>query len=399
MTLPVKIIIPWRPSPDRKAGFEWLVKYYTHRFGAEAVHIETDKTIGPFNKSKILNTAIEQFPNHICVIADADVFICDWSLRHAIRLAEQYDFLYIPHNSVCRMTSIESTKVLKTSPKARPSGRMFRNRRTKPAPGGMWIVRSDLFLKYQMNESFKGWGFEDNEFLSRIPHIRLAGPLFHFWHTKASKEHWRSNGIVMTKIRRGRGIYRGLPIQQHPKVQSAFINLLAKYPPIRILEIGTAGGGFTLMLRDLAPDIPIRTHDIKPCPKRNVLTKFNIDWKVTDPLTKDNLPDTTEFITSPGRTLILCDGGNKRKEIKIIANIAKPGDIVMAHDYAPNLQVFKNNILRKQWDWCEITDADIPTNKLRKIRMPQLDYVVWFCGEALPSENLNETPQNNDSSI
>lgn len=90
MTPPVKVVIPWRTEPTREAGFDWLVRYYSRRFGTDAVHIETDDTEGPFNKSRLINRTVSQHAGHVCVITDADAFICDWTLREASRLAGWY---------------------------------------------------------------------------------------------------------------------------------------------------------------------------------------------------------------------------------------------------------------------------------------------------------------------
>jgi hypothetical protein len=58
-----------------------LLKYYTHRFGSDALHLETDDAADePFNKSRAINLAVSRFPGHVSVITDADVYICDWTL-------------------------------------------------------------------------------------------------------------------------------------------------------------------------------------------------------------------------------------------------------------------------------------------------------------------------------
>lgn len=195
MTLPVKIIIPWRPEPSRMAGFEWLLRYYAHRFGNDAVHVETDGSEEPFNKSRTINLAVSRFLGYVCVITDADVFICDWTLRESIRLASRRDFLYLLHNCICRMTQHQSRQPLRQHPGKRVSGQMHRKQRTAACPGGIWVVRSDLFLQYEMVVSFPGWGCEDTELLRRIPHIRLAGPMFYIWHGKASRRVLRARII------------------------------------------------------------------------------------------------------------------------------------------------------------------------------------------------------------
>ena len=68
-----KIIMPWRPEASRQAACDWLVAYYGHRFGADAVVLAGDGGTDdePFNKSRAVNAAVAQWPEHVCVIADA----------------------------------------------------------------------------------------------------------------------------------------------------------------------------------------------------------------------------------------------------------------------------------------------------------------------------------------
>jgi len=381
MKLPVKIIIPWRPEQSRIPGFEWLLRYYSHRFGSGAVHVETDDSEEPFNKSRTINLAVSKSPGHVCVITDADVFICDWTLRESIRLANRRDFLYLPHNCICRMTQHQSQQLLRQPPSKRISGQMHRKQRTDACPGGIWVVRSDLFLQYKMDERFLGWGCEDTELLRRIPHIRLSGPMFHIWHGKASMQHLRANKRLLAETRLGLIHYRGIPAQQHPSAQAALAELIQSHPPSQIVEIGTARGGLTWMLRDLAPAASIRTYDIKPCPNVGLLTSLGIDCRVADPLAAESQQELADFIRRPGPTMILCDGGNKSAELKAVVRIAKPGDTVLAHDYASSRQVFRTKIRGKRWNWCEITDADLPATGIRPIDSQMLRDAMWFCGE------------------
>ncbi len=174
-------------------GFEWRVRYYSHRFGIDAVHIETDDTDCPFNKSRLINRAMAGHAGHVRVITDGDAFIGDGTLREAIRLAGTGAKMILPHNSVCRMTGEQSRRVLRWNPADPVPGKLYRNRRTRACPGGLWVVHADLFDRHRMDERFEGWGCEDTEFLRRIPRRRLPVPLFHIWHAKASKERFEQN--------------------------------------------------------------------------------------------------------------------------------------------------------------------------------------------------------------
>ncbi len=110
-------------------------------------------------------------------------------------------------------------------------------------------------------------------------------------------------------------------------------------------------------------------------------TSLGIACRVADPLAAESRQELVEFIRRPGKTMILCDGGNKPAELKAVVGIAKPGDIVLAHDYASDREVFESEIRGKRWNWCEITDADLPSSGIRPIKSQMLRDAMWFCGK------------------
>lgn len=188
----IKVVIPWRPHPSRERGLAWVSEYYRHRLGEDCVHVEVDDSDRPFNRSKTINQGVLKFPDATVVIGDADCIICDHSLRRAV--SEVDDRMIVPHNSYCKTTPAQAEQLLCMDPKARVSGKMFRRRRSKRANAGIWVVRASLFLEHMMDEEFEGWGCEDTEFLTRMPIApRFNGPLFHIWHKRPSKKHYRKN--------------------------------------------------------------------------------------------------------------------------------------------------------------------------------------------------------------
>lgn len=163
-------------------------------------------------------------------------------------------------------------------------------------------------------------------------------------------------------------MYEAGQLQQNKHFASHIDALLARIQPKRIIEIGTARGGTTLLLSDavktLGLDTKIKTFDVTvkgphlPMEMDNVefvvYNIFNEDWsELVKPEEIEN------FLSKDGVNLILCDGGNKKEEFKLLAKYLKSGDIIMAHDYAPNRKVFDNEYLDKIWNWMEITDKHI----------------------------------------
>jgi cephalosporin hydroxylase len=194
------------------------------------------------------------------------------------------------------------------------------------------------------------------------------------------------------------GSYDGLSIQQHFKVVKPFCDLINNVKPSQIIEIGTAAGGLTLMLRDILDiydlnESSLFTYDLyTPNYLIDRINKDNINIVYySNNLFSENYDDlvSTEeiknLIQRQGRTIVLCDGGSKKNEFKLLSKLLKSGDIIMAHDYSPNQEYFDLNIKNKIWYWLEIQDTDIiPSineNNLIPYMEDEFKNVVWVCKE------------------
>lgn len=185
-------------------------------------------------------------------------------------------------------------------------------------------------------------------------------------------------------------IFMGGAAQQHHNVYAVFYNFLTKIKPNRILEIGTAQGGFTNFLKMCCDDIgistEIRSYDIIEHGWYDDIRKNGIDIRVENIFSTDYKyiqQDVIDFINKDGVTLVLCDGGNKIGEFNIIARHIKSGDFIMAHDYVDTHNNFIDNFKNKIWNWHEINDNDINSivieNNLISYDKEQFDKVVWVC--------------------
>ena len=157
--------------------------------------------------------------------------------------------------------------------------------------------------------------------------------------------------------------YKGFLISQHPDIKRYFKKLFDEVKPNRVLEIGTLYGGLTLILRELF-DGRLRTYDIN----KNLLCG---DIEI---ITKDIFTDIKE-IEKFNPDIILCDGGDKIKEVNELGHLAP---IVMAHDYAPDEEYFRDKMFSKRWNWMEIQDSDI-TLKGYEPYMTEFKEVAWLC--------------------
>jgi cephalosporin hydroxylase len=199
------------------------------------------------------------------------------------------------------------------------------------------------------------------------------------------------NGDLMT----GCCAYEGITVQQHPNIFQTMENFLNQSRPTRVLEIGTAAGGFTLFLRHCLNKLglestKIKTFEIHPASTHEVFNQFpnNIELLYENlfnqSYTNLSRPELIQdYIQPPGTTLVICDGGNKVTEFNTISPLLKLGDYIMAHDYSLSIEYFNQYIVNKIWCWVEITEADIHNtcieNGLEPYMAKELQNVVWVC--------------------
>lgn len=151
--------------------------------------------------------------------------------------------------------------------------------------------------------------------------------------------------------------YKGQKAVQKFGVEKAFNKLYSEtqdYPFSRIIEIGTDFGGLTNLLADhkISDDINVYTFDINST--RFISHNDKIIFSNKDVFSIEN--EIANLINSEGRTLLLCDGGNKKKEFEVFHKYLKREDIIMAHDYAPDDKSFQKDFLYKIWNWHEFKD-------------------------------------------
>lgn len=195
----------------------------------------------------------------------------------------------------------------------------------------------------------------------------------------------------------GSTYYNGYIAQQHQDAFKVFTDFLSEIKPSRILEIGTANGGFILFVRETMNKIGLESceiisYDVYERPWYNELRNKNIQIRIENLFDSEYInlqyPEKIEsFIKDYGTTLVLCDGGRKTSEFNAIAPLIKRGDFIMAHDYVDTQENYLNNFRDKIWNWCEIEEKDIAitSNKygLSSYKKEIFDKVVWVCKQKL----------------
>jgi hypothetical protein len=192
---------------------------------------------------------------------------------------------------------------------------------------------------------------------------------------------------------KGHTQYKGYTAQQHDDFYPVIKKFIGEVKPSRILEIGTAGGGFILSVRDILNElglnnVPIKTYDVIESPYYEKLRKHNIEINIENLFDHPYLnlikPEKiVPYIQEEGITIVFCDGGHKIGEFNSIAPHIKKGDYILAHDYIDTWENYQTNFKGKIWDWCEIEEKYISeiSNKegLEPYNKEEFSKIVWVC--------------------
>lgn len=155
--------------------------------------------------------------------------------------------------------------------------------------------------------------------------------------------------------------YFGLSMQQNRYALPAISILLEYGKPSRIMEFGTRFGGLSVFLGMYAKtcNIECYTFDIADQAKYKDFFNFmGVHYLVCDIFDPAVQQEISGLIRRPGRTILFCDA-IKEREFNVYAADLKPGDIILAHDYAKDQDDFE--VMKKQRIWwqCEIEYDDI----------------------------------------
>ena len=192
---------------------------------------------------------------------------------------------------------------------------------------------------------------------------------------------------------RGHSEYKGFTAQQVDYFYPTLRKFLEEVRPARVLEIGTAGGGFILAVREILNEIdlhdsPVKTFDVIESPYYEKLRSFNIEINIENIFDHAYInlvkPEKiVPYIQQEGTTVVFCDGGHKIGEFNSIAPHIKKGDYILAHDYIDTWENYQKNYKEKIWDWCEVEEkyiSEISTKEnLEFYNKDEFDKIVWVC--------------------
>lgn len=171
-----------------------ILKSYSH-FKYVPIDLDTDT----FNKSKLLNKAVEKCKSEIIWFLDCDVYL---NYRYVIdNTPNDIDFMR-PFEQIVLLHKQE-TDYLKTNKKVVLSD----TRHSSYNQDGKYsfIIRKSLFNKIGgYSEEYTGWGFQDLDLIKKLPIDIKRGytdnTAFHLYHKRESYENYNKNKKIFNNI-------------------------------------------------------------------------------------------------------------------------------------------------------------------------------------------------------
>jgi hypothetical protein len=182
----------------------------------------------------------------------------------------------------------------------------------------------------------------------------------------------------------------GLVFEQTPAavpILSRFLKTVHEDTGIgQVIELGARHGGLSVLLH-LACAIykaHFVTYDkFASIQYVDVFERLGIHCRIQDIFAPEGTREIQEIIARPGTTILLCDNGNKMGEFNHFSDYLKPGDYILAHDYAPNKTVLDARVVKGGWRWMEIQDSDIQEacarNELEPYEPEAFLEAAWVC--------------------
>jgi hypothetical protein len=171
--------------------------------------------------------------------------------------------------------------------------------------------------------------------------------------------------------------YKGFRATQVVGVEKAFTALdeTTKGAPFNlIIEIGTDQAGLTNLLVDhnISRTAEFHTFDINDKYKGNIPSKATFH-------NEDVFENETikKLLNTKDRVLLLCDGGNKPREFNTFKHFLKRDDIIMAHDYVADNELFQKKFKGVVWNWHEFQNSDAADEKLEPFLQDVFAPYVW----------------------
>lgn len=184
----VTVAVPFRAGAlDREIHADYVAARLREML-PDADHLVVDVE-GEFSRARVRNEAVRRAGSGVVVLCDADTIPEEQPLRDAIAGASQDGRLHLPYTRY-RALSPEGTLAVYARG-VDPCDAPVEDESRRPI-GGVWVISVDAWWQAGgMDESFVGWGFEDDSFFTAAnvllgQTVRHEGTITHLHHKPAA---------------------------------------------------------------------------------------------------------------------------------------------------------------------------------------------------------------------
>ena len=253
----ISLLIPFTTkNAERKAEFEWLLKYWKHELpDAEIIVGESHSRV--FCKGEALNHAVRKSTGKVLVVLDADAYISGRVIERCTNriLEEMQDHLwYVPYRHLYRLKWEASKKIIASDPE-------HPLRLSSPPPledvengkqsnyGHRYGAMVMIFPREALDavggcfdERFKGWGGEDVALLRALDtlygkHKTVNTDIIHLWHPVIGDSYktrvWKGQKGSQPNANLAMAYHRAT---RKPEQMRTLVEAGCKYKKVRIIK-------------------------------------------------------------------------------------------------------------------------------------------------------------------
>lgn len=261
--LKVTVCVPFRAGAlDREIHAEY-VSARLREILPDATHMTVDVE-GAFSRARVRNEAVRRAGSGVVVLCDADTIPQEHALHAAIEGAAADGRLHLPYTRY-RALSPEGTLAVYARG-VHPSDAPVEDESRRPI-GGVWVISADAWWQAGgMDESFVGWGFEDDSFHAAAnillgQTVRHEGTITHLHHKPAanvqSPEYRANRSRFQQYVRARRSPGQMRTLVGVPDPSKLRVAVLAHY------YLPTHRAGAEIMLHELLKPLVARGHRVE----------------------------------------------------------------------------------------------------------------------------------------